>query len=60
MLVEEVSEFLKKSPAFQFLDVPTLKDITDDVTMEFYPKGTVQRRGVPAPEHLLVIEKDEK
>ncbi len=52
MLVEEVTKFLKKVPPFQCLDVPTLKDITDNVTMEFYPKGTVQRRGLPSPEHL--------
>jgi hypothetical protein len=39
MLVEEATEFLKKGPSFQFLDVPALKDITDDVTMEFLSKG---------------------
>ena len=58
MLVEEVIEFLRKIPPFQFLDDETLKSIISSVNMEFYPKGTViQFQGGPAPEYLYVIKK---
>ena len=60
MLIEEVIEFLGKIPPFQFLDDDTLKAITGDVNMEFYPKGTViQYQGGPAPENLYIIKKGE-
>ena len=60
MLIEEVIEFLRKVPPFQFLDDETLKDITTGVTMEFYPKGTsIQYQGGPAPKYLHVIKKGE-
>ncbi len=60
MLVEEVIEFLRKIPPFQFLDDETLKSIISSVNMEFYPKGTViQYQGGPAPEYLYVIKKGE-
>ena len=60
MLIEEVIEFLRKVPPFQFLDDATLKEITSGVTMEFYPKGTsLQYQGGPAPEYLHVIKKGE-
>lgn len=60
MLIEDVIEFLKKIPPFQFLDDTTLKNITRGVSMEFYPKGTViQSQGGPAPGYLYVIKKGE-
>src|SRR5512135_2233548 len=60
MLIEEVIEFLRKVPPFQFLDDSTLKDITSGVTMEFYPKGIfLQYQGGPAPEYIQVIKKGE-
>jgi CBS domain-containing protein len=60
MLVEEVIEFLRKIPPFQFLDDETLKSIISSVNMEFYPKGTIiQYQGGPAPEYLYVIKKGE-
>jgi hypothetical protein len=59
MLVEEAIKFLEKVSPLQFLDFPSLKDITADITIEFYPKGAIQCRGVPAPEHHFAFEKDE-
>lgn len=60
MLIEEVIEFLRKIPPFQFLDDPTLKNITSGISMEFYPKGSViQYQGGPAPEYLSIIKKGE-
>lgn len=60
MIIEEVIEFLRKIPPFQFLDDTTLLNITGDISMEFYPKGTtITYQGGPAPEHLLVIKKGE-
>ncbi len=41
MLIEEVINFVKRIPPFQFLDEVTLTDISREVLMEFYPKGTI-------------------
>jgi hypothetical protein len=35
MLIEEVIEFFRKVPPFQFLDEPTLKSITSGISLEF-------------------------
>lgn len=60
MLIEDVIEFLRKIPPFQFLDEKALRDITSGVSMEFYPKGkTIQYQGGPAPEYLYIIKKGE-
>lgn len=60
MIVEEAINFIKKIPPFQFLDDETLKDITKDISMEFYPKGTtILYQGAPAPKYLYVIKKGE-
>lgn len=60
MIIEEVIEFLRKIPPFQFLDEPTLKNLTGDISMEFYPKGAVvQFQGGPAPKFIYVIKKGE-
>ena len=60
MLIEEVIEFLRKVPPFQFLDDATLKDITSGVTMEFYPKGTFHSvPGRTGPVYLHIIKKGE-
>jgi CBS domain-containing protein len=60
MIIEEVIEFLRKIPPFQFLDDITLKDILSGVSMEFYPKGTtIQYQGGPVSEYLHVIKKGE-
>lgn len=60
MLIEEVISFLKKVPPFQFLDDTVLQNLTADISMEFYPKGTtIQYQGGPAPGYLYVIKKGE-
>lgn len=58
MILEEVIEFLRNVPPFQFLDDSALKDIIRDATMDFFPKGTfIQHQGGAAPEYVYVIKK---
>lgn len=60
MIIEDVIEFLSNIPPFQFLDEATLKNLVSDLSMEFYPKGTViQYQGGPAPKFLYIIKKGE-
>jgi CBS domain-containing protein len=60
MIIEDVIDFMRKVPPFQFLDDSTLRDITSGISMEFYPKGTfIQKQGGPAPEYLYIIKKGE-
>ena len=57
-IIEEVIEFLHKVPPFQFLDEETLRSITKNVSMEFYPKGTtILYQGGPASEYVKIIKK---
>jgi CBS domain-containing protein len=58
MIIDEVIEFLSTVPPFQFLDSSSIKNIAENVSMEFYPKGTniLQQDGPPS-EHLRVIKK---
>jgi CBS domain-containing protein len=59
MIIEDVIDFLRKVPPFQFLDDSTLKDITGSISMEFYPKGTfIQTQGGLA-DYLYIIKKGE-
>ncbi len=41
MILEEVVNFLKKEPPFQFLDDAALRSVADSLSIEFYPKDTV-------------------
>ena len=51
MIIEEVIEFLRKIPPFQFFDEASLKNITSGISMDFFPKGsTIQYQGGPASE----------
>ncbi|HZV47125.1 MAG TPA: DUF294 nucleotidyltransferase-like domain-containing protein [Thermodesulfovibrionales bacterium] len=60
MIIEEVIEFLRKIPPFQFFDEASLKNITSGISMDFYPKGaTIQYQGGPASEYLHIIKKGE-
>ncbi|KPK43558.1 MAG: hypothetical protein AMK74_06695 [Nitrospira bacterium SM23_35] len=60
MIIEEVIDFLKKIPPFQFFDEASLKNITSEISMDFYPKGTtIQYQGGPASEYLHIIKKGE-
>ena len=58
MVIEEVINFLKKEPPFQFLDEATLRSVAGSVSMEFYPRDTVilQQDG-PASKYLRIIKK---
>jgi len=58
MIIEDIIDFLREVPPFQFLDDSTLKDIISDASMEFYPKGTfIQYQGGAAPDFVYVIKK---
>jgi CBS domain-containing protein len=58
MVIEEVINFLKKEPPFQFLDDTTLKSVAGSVSMEFYPRDTViLRQDGPASKSLRIIKK---
>jgi CBS domain-containing protein len=58
MLIEEVIEFLKNVPPFQFLDEPALNNISRNVSMEFCPKGTfILHQDGPPSEFLRIIKK---
>jgi CBS domain-containing protein len=60
MIIEDVIDFMRKVPPFQFLEDSALRDITAKISMEFYPKGTmIQYQGGPAPEYLYIIKKGE-
>jgi CBS domain-containing protein len=58
MIIEDVISFLKKIPPFQFLDDTTLNDVVNNLSMEFYPKGTViLKQDGPPSDALRVIKK---
>jgi len=58
MLIDDAVRFLSQIPPFQFLEGPTLREVAQSLTMEFYPKGTVilQQDG-PVSESLRIIQK---
>ncbi|GAB4482453.1 MAG: DUF294 nucleotidyltransferase-like domain-containing protein [Thermodesulfovibrionales bacterium] len=58
MITEDVAEFLKNVPPFQFLDGATLNEIASSLTMEFYPRDAVilKQDGSPS-DHLRIIKK---
>ncbi len=58
MLLEDVVDFFKDIPPFQFLADAVLKDIADSVSVEFYPKGRViLRQDGTASDSLRIIKK---
>jgi CBS domain-containing protein len=58
MIIEEVMEFLKKVPPFQFLDDAAITNLAFGVSIEFYPKGTiVLQQGGPPSKYLHIIKK---
>lgn len=58
MMREEIIEFLRRVPPFQFLDEKTLNEFASGVSFEFYPKGTmILRQDGPASEHLRIIKR---
>jgi CBS domain-containing protein len=58
MIIDEVVDFLRNNPPFQFLSITTLYEIASSATVEFYSKGTLILRqdGLPS-EYLRVIKK---
>ena len=58
LILEDVVEFLRDVPPFQFLDERTLTSVARDVSLEFYPKGTLilKQDGNPS-QHLSIIKK---
>jgi CBS domain-containing protein len=57
-VIEEVIEFLKSVPPFQFLEDEDLYAIGPHLSMEFYPKGTViLTEGGPPGDALRIIKK---
>ena len=58
MLLEEVILFLKRFPPFQFLEDSLLKTITNNLSLEFYPKNTViLKQFGPPSDSVKVIKK---
>jgi CBS domain-containing protein len=58
MILDEVINFLKKEPPFQFLDDVTLKSVAGSLSMEFYPRDTViLRQNGPPSDSLRIIKK---
>jgi CBS domain-containing protein len=58
VILDEVINFLKQEPPFQFLDEPTLKSVASSLSMEFYPKDTViLKQDGPPSDSLRIIKK---
>jgi len=58
LITEDVVDFLKDVPPFQFLDDGSLRRISENVSMEFYPKGTtILHQDGPPSEYLRIIKK---
>ncbi|HMK60528.1 MAG TPA: DUF294 nucleotidyltransferase-like domain-containing protein [Dissulfurispiraceae bacterium] len=58
MIIEDVIEFLKHVPPFQFLGEEALTSLSMGMSMEFFPKGTtILRQGGPASKYLYIIKK---
>ena len=58
MILEDIIDFLKKGPPFQFLDETTLKSVAGSLSVEFYPKNTViLRQDGPPGDSLRIIKK---
>ncbi len=58
MVLEEIVQFLKQVPPFQFLDAAALNRVALKVAVEYYPKGTlIHEQDGPPSQHLMVIKK---
>jgi CBS domain-containing protein len=58
MIQNEVIQFLKKVPPFQFLDDASLSMVVKNLSMDFYPKGSViLKQDSPASDTLKIIKK---
>lgn len=58
MAIEDIIQFFSGIPPFQFLNEKELRTIAENVSMEFYPRGTViLRQNDPASDALRIIKK---
>lgn len=58
MIQNDVMDFLKKVPPFQFLDDSALQMVVKNLSMEFYPKGTIILKQDTRPsENIGIIKK---
>ncbi len=58
VITEDLIEFLKNVPPFQFLDEKLLHSVAMSVSMEYYPKGaTILHQDGPPSEYLRIIKK---
>lgn len=58
VVTDTVVSFLRNIPPFQFLSVQELSKLTAQMTLDFFPKGTViLSAGHPASESLYVVHK---
>ncbi len=58
MPLEDIVDFLRNIPPFQFFDEAVIRDIAGSVSIEFYPKDTViLRQDGPASDSLRIIKK---
>ncbi len=58
MLFEDVVNFLKETPPYQFLDEAVIRDLAGSISMEFYPQDrVVLRQDGPASDSLRIIKK---
>src|SRR5512143_474522 len=56
MITKDPFLLLKKSPAFSLLGDKILKRLTQEMLMEYYPRGqTILHQNGPAPEHLTIV-----
>lgn len=57
-IIEDVMEFLKGVPPFEFLSYEVINSVTVKTSMEYYPKGThILLQDGPPSEFLYVIKK---
>ena len=57
-IAEDIAIFLKTVPPFQFLEDADRREISENLTLEFYPKDTViLKQDAPASDSLRIIKK---
>ena len=58
MITEESINFLRKTPPFQFLDEPAIRNIAGHLSLEFFPKNTfILTQEGPPSDSLRIIKK---
>jgi CBS domain-containing protein len=58
VIAEDIVNFLKNVPPFQFLSEADLERVADNLTIEFYPKDSViLKQDAPASDSLRIVKK---